>query len=150
MNESGLADERPAAALIGIAADAGSFWEDLRVGELKTLLALAVGNDDATREGCDWINHFAQINAERRRVYRCIETLLKLGDSGDYEPYRQALESLYGETLLRRAEALLTRQQRFFGIAAPGNNLSGFALHQRLLDAYDKVRRPPIFSSSRL
>ncbi len=141
LNESGLADDRPVAALIGIAADAGSFWEDLRVGELKTLLALAVGNEDATREGCDWINHFAQIDADRRRVYRCIETLLKLGDSGDYAPYRQALASLYGESTLAQAEALLTRQQRFFGIAAPGKKLSGFALHQRLLDAYDKVRR---------
>ena len=141
LNESGLADERPVAALIGIAADAGSLWEDLRVGELKTLLALAVGNEDATREGCDWIHHFAQINAERRRVYRCIETLLKLCDSGDYEPYRQSLEKLYGESALEQAEALLTRQQRFFGIEAPGTQLSGFAMHQRLLDAYDKVHR---------
>ena len=141
LNESGLADERPVAALIGIAADAGSFWEDLRVGELKTLLALAVGNEEATREGCDWINHFAQINAERRLVYRCIETLLKLCDSGDYEPYRQSLENLYGERALKQAETLLTRQQRFFGIKAPGNDLNGFALHQRLLDAYDKVHR---------
>ena len=67
--------------------------------------------------------------------------LLKLGDSGDYTPYCQALASLYGESTLAQAEALLTRQQRFFGIAAPGKKLSGFALHQRLLDAYDKVRR---------
>ena len=141
LNESGLADERGVAALIGIAADAGSFWEDLRVGELKTLLALAVGDEEATREGCDWINHFAQLNAERRRVYRCIETLLKLGDSGDYEAYRQALENLYGESALAQAEALLTRQQRFFGIATPGTQLAGFEMHQRLLEAYDKVHR---------
>ena len=141
LNESGLADDRPVAALIGIAADAGSFWEDLRVGELKTLLALAIGDEDATREGCDWINHFAQLNADRRRVYRCIETLLKLGDSGDYEPYRQSLENLYGERVLKQAVALLTRQQRFFGIKAPGNDLSGLAMHQRLLEAYEKVRR---------
>jgi hypothetical protein len=36
LNESSLADERPVAALIGLAPDAGSFWEDLRIGELKT------------------------------------------------------------------------------------------------------------------
>ena len=41
LNESALADQRPVAAVIGLAADAGSFWSDLRVGELKTLLALA-------------------------------------------------------------------------------------------------------------
>ena len=32
LNESALADQRPVAALIGLAADAGSFWSDLRVG----------------------------------------------------------------------------------------------------------------------
>ena len=48
---------------------------------------------------------------------------------------------LYGESALAQAEALLTRQQRFFGIATPGTQLAGFAMHQRLLEAYDKVHR---------
>jgi len=39
LNELGLADQRPVAGLIGLAADADSPWKDLRVGELKTLLA---------------------------------------------------------------------------------------------------------------
>ena len=141
LNESGLADQRPVAALIGLAPDAGSFWEDLRIGELKTLLALATANEEATREGCDWIHHFGQINAERRRVYHCVESLLKLCDSGEYEPYRKSLESLYGKTTLDTAEALLTRKNRFFDIAVPGNELAGFNMHHRLLDAYDKVHR---------
>ena len=141
LNESNLADQRPVAALIGIAADAGSFWEDLRVGELKALLALAIGDEEATREGCDWIRHFAQINPERRHIYRCIESLLKLCDSGEYEPYRGALASLYGVETLARAEALLSCEERFFGIQAPGGDLSGFETHHRLLEAYDKVHR---------
>lgn len=141
LNESSLADQRPVAALIGLAPDAGSFWEDLRIGELKTLLALATANEEETREGCDWIHHFGQINAERRCVYRCIESLLKLCDSGEYEPYRASLESLYGKATLTTAEALLTRKQRFFDIAAPGNELAGFNMHHRLLEAYDKVHR---------
>ena len=141
LNESGLADQRPVAALIGLAADTGSFWEDLRIGELKALLALAIGNEEATREGCDWIHHFAQINPERRLIYRCIESLLKLCDSGEYEPYRQALESLYGTNALAKAEALLARKERFFGIQTPGGDLIGFEIHHRLLEAYDKVHR---------
>lgn len=141
LNESGLADQRPVAALIGIAADAASFWEDLRVGELKTLLALAIGDEEATREGCDWIRHFAQINPERRHIYRCVESLLKLCDSGEYQPYRSALGSLYGAETLARAEALLSSDERFFGIQAPGGDLSGFETHHRLLEAYAKVHR---------
>jgi len=141
LNESGLDDQRLVAALIGLTPDVGSFWEDLRIGELKTLLALAVGNEEATREGCDWVAHFGQINEQRRLVYRCIESLLKLCDSGEYEPYRLALSNLYGPETLLQAEALLGREQRFFGIPLPGKDLAGFEMHHRLLEAYDKVHR---------
>ena len=141
LNDSGIADERPVAALIGVAADAATFWDDLRVGELKTLLALAIGDDEATREGCDWLHHFAQIDPERRRVYRCIETLTRLRDSDDDAPYRAALASLYGQATLTRAEALLSGSERFFGLSAPGTALRGFEMHRRLLDAYAKVHR---------
>ena len=141
LNDSGVDDQRPVAALIGLAPDAGSFWEDLRVGELKALLALAIGDEDAAREGCGWVRHFGQIDAERLRVYRCIENLFYLSESGDFDTYRDALESLFGPATLERAKALLTREERFCGVAAPGLALEGCALHRRLLDAYDKVRR---------
>lgn len=78
-----LADQRPVAAIIGMAADAGSFWTDLRVGELKTLLALAIGDEAATLEGCDWVKHFEQTNPQRRKVYACVESLINLADIGD-------------------------------------------------------------------
>jgi len=136
LNQQGLADQRPVAGLIGLAPDAGSFWSDLRVGELKTLLALASGDEDATREGCDWIRHFGQIDAGRRSVYRCIESLLNLGAAA---PYRDALEQLYGSATLQQAEALLARELRFFGVQAPGMQLDGCDMHQQLLAAYDKV-----------
>ena len=141
LNDSGIDDQRPVAALIGLAPDTGSFWEDLRVGELKLLLALAISDEEATREGCDWIRHFGQINAQRLRIYRCIESLLSLSDSGDFETYRYALENLYGPSTVNQAKALLTGEERFFGIPAPGLELNGCEMHHRLLDAYDKVHR---------
>ncbi|MFC5473144.1 30S ribosomal protein S12 methylthiotransferase accessory factor YcaO [Paraherbaspirillum soli] len=136
LNELGLADQRPVAALIGLAADAGSLWKELRVGELKTLLALAIGDLDAVREGCDWIRHFNQISAERQLVYRCIESLIGLGDAAPYAP---ALQHLYGAATVQQAQALLNREQRFFGLNAPGLNLDGCEMHQRLLTAYGKL-----------
>ncbi|NKI71364.1 30s ribosomal protein S12 methylthiotransferase accessory protein YcaO [Collimonas pratensis] len=136
LNELGLADQRPVAALIGLAADAGSLWKELRVGELKTLLALAIGDLDAVREGCDWIRHFNQISVERQLVYRCIESLIGLGDAS---VYADALRQLYGAAALQQAEALLKREQRFFGLNAPGLKLEGCEMHQRLLAAYGKL-----------
>ncbi len=136
LNELGLDDQRPVAALIGLAADAGSFWKDLRVGELKTLLALAIGDEEAIREGCDWVRHFEQLDGQRRKVYRCIENLLNLGDAA---PYSDALKSLYGADTLQQAQALLNGEQRFFGLHAPGMALEGCDMHQRLLEAYGKL-----------
>ena len=141
LNDSGIDDQRPVAALIGLAPDAGSLWEDLRVGELKTLLALAIADEEATREGCHWIRHFGQIDAERFNVYCCIETLLNLSDIGEFETYRNALEKLYAPTTLDQARAMLTREERFFGITPPGKELNGCLMHQRLLEAYEKVHR---------
>ena len=141
LNDSGIDDQRPVAALIGLAPDAGSLWEDLRVGELKLLLALAIADEDATREGCQWVRHFGQINPARLAVYRCIESLIRLSETNEFESFRSALETLYGRTTLEQARALLTGEQRFFGQPSPGIALDGCKLHQNLLAAYAKVHR---------
>lgn len=140
LNESALADQRPVAGVIGLAADAGSFWSDLRVGELKTLLALAIGDEAATLEGCDWIKHFAQLNPQRRAVYACIESIINLAEMGDSGPYMDALRQLYGAGAVAQAHALIMQTDRFMGLNAPGLALDGCEMHHKLLAAYDKVR----------
>lgn len=137
LNESGLTDDRLVAALIGLAAGDNAFWKDLRVGELKTLLALAISDADAISEGCEWIRHFGQVNPTRARVYACIESLQKLEDSPI--DYSAALEQLYGMETLQQAQNLRNGESRFFGEPSPGLNLEGCAMHQRLLEAYKKL-----------
>jgi ribosomal protein S12 methylthiotransferase accessory factor len=138
LNDLGLDDQRPVAGFIGLAPDPGSLWEELRLGELKALLALALGDVEAIREGCDWVRHFGQLNEQRRKVYRCIESLMNLGD---VEGYEDALRQLYGEEALEQAQALLEGEVRFFGVEAPGAGLVGCEAHQRLLEAYGKAHR---------
>ncbi len=130
-------NQRLVAALIGLAPDAGSLWEHLRVGELKTLLALAMGDAEAIADGCEWIRHFGQIDEARLRVYRCIESIVALDE---YESYLPALQSLYGEQTLQQALALLNGEARFFGLGALGSNFEASAMHQKLLAAYGKVQ----------
>jgi ribosomal protein S12 methylthiotransferase accessory factor len=137
LNELNIADEKPVAALIGLAPDAGSPWADLRVGELKAMLALAVGDTGAIREGCEWVRQFEQLDAGRRRVYACIATLLDMEDPNIYE---EALLSLFGEQTLDLATDLIDGVVRFFGLPSPGLDLAGCELHQRLLGEYAKVR----------
>ena len=136
LQTSNLNDERPLWEILGLAIPLGTVWKELRIGELKTLLALAVGDEEATREGCDWLRQFAHIKPERRLVYRCIESLLDLDGIDDY---RRSLALLYGAETLRQAEALLDRSERFFGLMTLGADMEGSAMHQTLLAAYDKL-----------
>lgn len=137
IDEMGLDDHQPVAALLGLAPDAGSLWADLRIGELKTLLALVMDDEDAILEGCQWIRHFEQINDDRRRVYRCIEALVEMGEDAD--GYAENMSLLFGTTAYQQAQALLSGELRFWGIASPTLELHGFNTHQRLLEAYRKV-----------
>jgi ribosomal protein S12 methylthiotransferase accessory factor len=136
LQSSNLNDERPLWEVLGLAIPVGTAWKELRVGELKTLLALAIGDDQAIREGCDWIKQYRQGDPARRLVYRCIESLLDLPDVGNY---LHALELLYGAATVRQAQALLAGDERFFGLCELGPDMQGSAMHQTLLAAYDKL-----------
>jgi ribosomal protein S12 methylthiotransferase accessory factor len=134
-----LNDERPLWEILGLAIPAGTPWKQLRIGELKTLLALAIGDEDAIREGCDWIHHFNDLAPARQPVYRCIESMLNVDNVDDY---RRSLVLLYGAGTMRQAEALLDRGERFFGLDMLGPDMQGSAMHQTLLAAYDKLFAP--------
>ena len=136
LQTSNLNDERPLWEILGLAIPLGTVWKELRVGELKTLLALSIGDEEATREGCDWLRQFAHIAPARRLVYRCIESLMDLDGVDDY---RRSLTLLYGADTLRQAEALLDRSERFFGLMTLGADMEGSPMHQTLLAAYDKL-----------
>ena len=129
-------DERPLWEILGLAIPLGTPWKQLRVGELKTLLALAVGDQDAILEGCDWIHHFKDLAPKRRLVYRCIESMLNVED---VDNYRRSMVMLYGEETVRQAAALLDRSERFFGLETLGPDMEGSPMHQTLLAAYDKL-----------
>jgi ribosomal protein S12 methylthiotransferase accessory factor len=136
LQTSNLSDERPLWEILGLAIPAGTTWKELRIGELKTLLALAIGDDEAIREGCDWIHQYKQMNPARRLVYRCIDSLVGLGRTAGYQ---HALVLLYGADTVRQATALLDRSEYFFGLIALGADMEGSAMHQTLLAAYDKL-----------
>ncbi len=131
-----LNDERPLWEILGLAVPLDTVWKELRIGELKTLLALAIGDEEATREGCDWVRNFQEMNPARHLVYRCVESLLNLDDADNY---RRSLALLYGAETVRQAQALLDRSERFFGLDTLGSDMQGSAMHQTLLKAYDKL-----------
>lgn len=139
LQTSNLSDERPLWEILGLAVAPGTPWKQLCIGELKTLLALVVGDEEAVLEGCNWVYHFGDLPEARRLVYRCIESIVRLEEPDNF---RKALELLYGAETLAMAEALLDGSERFFGLETLGPNFEGSAMHQSLLAAYDKLFAP--------
>ena len=84
-----------------------------------------------------WVRQFAQLDADRRSAYRCIETLL---DMEDPDAYKAALAGLYGYEILNRAIGQIDGDLRFFGLQPPSPNLEGWAMHHCLLKQYAKAQ----------
>lgn len=131
-----LPDELAITTLIGLAAEPDSLWKSLRMGELKTLAALACGDLDEALEGCAWIIQFGQLSAQRLRMYRCIASLIQLDD---VEPFSRHVTLLFGAETVAQAQSLLHRKQQYLGLNNLGENMHGSRVHEQLLIAYDKV-----------
>ncbi len=137
-----LADELPVTTLIGLCADAGTTWVDLRAGELKTLAALASGDTDNILDGCAWIAQFNELPTARAKVYRCIANLVQIEDeleSGDTALFEENLALMYGKETLTQAQRLVSQEEQYFGLENLGANMEASKMHQQLLAAYRKV-----------
>ena len=139
-----LADELPVTTLIGLCADAGTTWVDLRVGELKTLAALAVGAMDDILDGCAWIAQFNELPPTRAALYRCIANIVQISEeleNGKVEHFTANLTLMYGNATLALALNLVNGEAQYLGLENLGKNMESSNMHQQLLAAYAKVRK---------
>jgi len=137
-----LADELPVTTLIGLCADAGTTWVDLRAGELKTLAALAAGDTDNILDGCAWIAQFNELPPARAKIYRCIANLVQIEEeleNGDTALFEANLALMYGKETLAQAQRLVNQEEQYFGLGNLGANMEASKMHQQLLAAYRKV-----------
>ena len=137
-----LADELPVTTLIGLCADAGTTWVDLRAGELKTLAALAAGDLDNILDGCAWIAQFNELPPARAKVYRCIANLVQIEEeleNGDSALFEANLVLMYGKDTLTQAQRLINQEEQYFDLENLGKNMEASKMHQQLLAAYRKV-----------
>ena len=137
LNQEGFDDQHPVAALLGLAPDAGTKWASLRLGELKTRLALLIGDHDAVLQGCEWINYNGQLSESEGKLYHCIESLLQLEDVDLYE---KNIQRLYGKKVVTKAKQWLIGEGVFDDLPAPSLSLDGCEMHQKLLQAYEKLQ----------
>jgi len=143
LDEGGYPDMLQVVEFIGITPDAGTVWADLKIGELKAMLSLALELYARASEWVTWCLHIAQLDETRSKHYRCLHALLEieLDEAKDFEDYEASLILMYEKDNLNTCLDILTAKQQFFGLHSPGLSLKGFKTHNKLLEGYAKVHQ---------
>jgi ribosomal protein S12 methylthiotransferase accessory factor len=144
LDDEGLDDFTRVRELLGIASGKDNGWYTLRVGELKSMLALAGGDMDQALTWAEWAHEFnaSVYSAERNNYYRCLQTLLQLALEPEREAsqYYTAFVKMYGQEGVDRASAAISGEERFHGLFAVDPELKALPAHQGLLAAYEKLQ----------
>ncbi|MDG6882098.1 YcaO-like family [Phocoenobacter uteri] len=148
LDEQGIDDFTRVREFIGLVADKNSALQTLRVGELKSMLNLAVGN---LEEALEWANWTVDMNAsvfsdERNNYYRCLIQSLELflDEERDSEQYRAVFNKMYGTETVEFVWNAISGGNPFFQWQASDENLTGLNAHQKLLEAYLKVQNAKV------
>ncbi|MBT3203808.1 MAG: 30s ribosomal protein S12 methylthiotransferase accessory protein YcaO [Gammaproteobacteria bacterium] len=138
LSEQGYSDFQAVAEFIGIAPDPGSVWSELRIGELKAMICLAIDHHDSA-EWVDWCLHLDQLSPDRHQLYHCLSVLLEL-DIQQQNKLEISLNQLFGKQRFEQCKKIIRGEITFAGLHSPGLSLQGFELHQKLLDGYLKLQ----------
>lgn len=131
------------AEFIGVVPDANTLWSSLRVGELKAMLHLALGDAESAKEWNTWSLHMSNLNEERTLHHRCLDAMLeiKLDEEKFFKDYVKSLVLMYGEDTLQSCVEIINKKEIFHGLHSPGLSLDGFESHKKLLEAYAKLHK---------
>uniref|UniRef100_UPI0036D9285D 30S ribosomal protein S12 methylthiotransferase accessory factor YcaO n=1 Tax=Photorhabdus sp. RM322S TaxID=3342825 RepID=UPI0036D9285D len=145
LDEEGLDDFTRVRELLGIAVGKDNGWSNLRIGELKSMLALAGGDLEQALIWVEWTQDFnaSIFTAERANYYRCLQTLLLLALEADKAPsqYYPAFIKMYGQDAVEAASAAISGENCFYGLWSIDSDLKSLAAHQALLAAYEKLQK---------
>lgn len=145
LDQEGLDDFIRIRELLGMATGSNNVWSILRVGELKSMLALAGGDLDQALSWVEWTQEFntSLFDDERRNYYRCLQTLLLMKldpENRDEEQLNPAFYRMYGKETVETVWRNIHGEQRFYKIFDIDQDLTNLATHQSLLDAYQKLQ----------
>lgn len=145
LDEEGYDDFTRVRELLGLATGSENGWYTLRIGELKSMLALAGGDTEQALIWAEWTIEFnhSVFTAERSNYYRCLITLLQLAQQPerDQQQYGDAFARMYGQETVDIASAAIKGKAAFYGLQPVDDTLNAFPAHQSLLIAYKKLQQ---------
>lgn len=135
-------DQTPVAPFIGIAPDPGTLWAEIRLGEIKAMLCLALQEEEAI-DWIDWCLALDQASESTIRHYRCLKALLEIkwDDEREYADYADGLAMMYGQDNVDAGIAIVEGEKLFHNLHCPGLSLEGFERHNALLAGYEKLQK---------
>lgn len=142
LEDKGFDDMLLVAHAIGVIPDAGTYWAELRMGEFKTMVALAAKNYEFAKAGADWCLHFAPLKQEKKLFYLCLRTLLQIemDDTLNEKDFLPTVERMYTKELVEKAQKSINAFEKFEGLHESDLNLKGFDMHNKLIDSYQKLQ----------
>lgn len=145
LDEQGIDDATRVREFIGIVAPKASGWTTLRIGELKSMLYLALGDLEMALDWANWTYNMnsSVFTAERANYYRCLINSLELFMDSQREPqqYRMVFEKMYGKDAVAFAWRAIQGGNPFYNLPASDETLANFSEHQKLLAAYAKLQK---------
>lgn len=131
-------------SLLGVLPDEKSPWENLRMGELKCLVALAAKNYEAASEYAKWtlLYNNESMSLENRAFYQCIIKITDCLTTGNLkiEDYLDGLKLLYGEKTVENALDHIEGRKRFNNLVGSDLNMKSFTAHQELIRIYNILK----------
>ena len=145
LDEQGIDDATRVREFIGIVAPKASGWTTLRIGELKSMLYLALGDLEMALDWANWTYNMnsSVFTAERANYYRCLINSLELFMDSQRDPqqYRMVFEKMHGKDAVAFAWSAIQGGNPFYNLPASDETLANFSEHQKLLAAYAKLQK---------
>ena len=145
LDEQGIDDATRVREFLGIVAPKTSGWTTLRIGELKSMLYLALGDLEMALDWANWAYNMnsSVFTAERANYYRCLISSLELFMDSQRDPqqYRMVFEKMYGKDAVVFAWSAIQGGNPFYNLPASDETLANFSEHQKLLAAYAKLQK---------
>ena len=145
LDEQGIDDATRVREFIGIVAPKASGWTTLRIGELKSMLYLALGDLEMALDWANWTYNMnsSVFTADRANYYRCLINSLELFMDSQRDPqqYRMVFEKMYGKEAVAFAWSAVQGGNPFYNLPASDETLANFDEHQKLLAAYAKLQK---------
>ncbi len=154
LDEYGIDDFTRVREFLGLVAEPQSALSTLRIGELKAMLSIAIGDFE---NALDWANWTLDMNAsvfskERQNLYRCLIASLELylqneDDLDETYQYQLVFNRMYGVETCEKVWNALDGDNPFFDLEVISSDLSNMKAHQKLLEAYLKVQKAKLANS---